>query len=242
VNPTPSRFLPCTTPSGRGLRALLAGLAVPLLIAVPAVVPQAAAADAGKTEAVRVEAQPDTAEWLARARLLEKRRDWPGLLLLGMHWTRADPDHPLAWFVLGRAHQELRQHAEAIAAYQRNLRLDPGDFHARNNLGNVLRESLRHRDALLAYREAVRANPRYFPAWQNMGRTYYVLKGQAGIFDAVEQVRRVNPDLARAWYSLVLSYYRGREDDASREALEYLSRLSPAEVDQLFTLLLERLH
>jgi len=242
VNPTPSRLLPCTTPPGRGLRALLARLAVPLLIAVPTAVPQAVAADPGKTEAVRVEAQPDTSEWLARARLLEKRRDWPGLLLLGMHWTRVDIDNPLAWFVLGRAHQELRQHAEAIAAYQRNLRLDPSDFHARNNLGNALRESLRHRDALLAYREAVRANPRYFPAWQNMGRTYYVLKGQAGIFDAVEQVRRVNPELARAWYSLVLNHYRGREDIASREALEYLSRLSPAEVDQLFNLLLERLH
>ncbi len=242
MNPTPSRRLSCFTPPGKGLRAQLTGLAVLLLVAPLSVFPPPAAADAGRTHAARAEAQPDAAEWLARARLLEKRRDWPNLLLLGMHWTRADPDHPLAWFVLGRAHQELRQHAEAIAAYQRNLRIDPADFHARNNLGNALRESLRHRDALLAYREAVRVNPRYFPAWQNMGRAYYVLKGQAGIFDAVEQVRRVNPDLARAWYSLVLSYYRGREDDASREALEYLSRLSPAEVDQLFTLLLERLH
>ncbi len=239
MNPTPSRLPPGSTATGTRVRGRLAKLAILLFVAAFA---PPASAEAGKAEAPRAEARPDATEWLTRARQLEKRRDWPGLLLLGMYWTRTDADNPLAWFVQGRAHQELRQHAEAIAAYQRNLHLDPGDFHARNNLGNVLRENLRHRDALLAYREAVRVNPRYFPAWQNMGRTYYVLKGQAGIFDAVEQVRRVNPELARAWYSLVVSYYRGREDDASHAALEHLSRLSPAEIDQLFTLLLERLH
>jgi tetratricopeptide (TPR) repeat protein len=186
-------------------------------------------------------ASPSQAEWLARASLLEKQRDWHGLLLLGRQWTWSDRDNALAWFVLGRAYSELKRNAEAIAAYQHALRLDPGDIHARNNLGNVYRDSQRYRDALYAYREAVRVNPDYLPAWHNMGRTFFVMKGQVGVIDAVERVRRTHPELANAWYSLLIGYYQTRNDAAAREALDLLKRLKPEEVDRLFAILLDRL-
>jgi tetratricopeptide (TPR) repeat protein len=186
-------------------------------------------------------ALPSQAEWLGRASLLEKQRDWHGLLLLGRQWTWSDRDSALAWFVLGRAYSELKRNAEAIAAYQHALRLDPGDIHARNNLGNVYRDSQRYRDALYAYREAVRLNPDYLPAWHNMGRTFFVMKGQVGVIDAVERVRRTHPELANAWYSLLIGYYQTRNDTAAREALDLLKRLKPEEVDRLFAILLDRL-
>lgn len=184
---------------------------------------------------------PGQLEWIARARELEKRGDWPGLLEWGHLWTTAESDNALAWFVLGRAYKGLNRYPEAIGAYQQNLRIEPGDVHARNNLGNAYRDSKRYRDALQAYREAVRANPDYFPAWQNFGRTFYTLKGEVGIIDAVQRIRQVNPELARAWYSLMIEFYRTRNDAAAREALDLLRRLKPEEVDRLFAILLEQI-
>lgn len=194
-----------------------------------------------RSEQARNTAPHTQAEWLAQASLLEKQRDWHGLLLLGRQWTWNDSDNALAWFVLGRAYSELKRNAEAIAAYQHALRLDPGDIHARNNLGNVYRDSQRYRDALHAYREAVRVNPDYLPAWHNMGKTFFVMKGQVGVIDAVERVRRTHPELANAWYSLLIGYYQTRNDAAAREALALLKRLKPEEVDRLFAILLDRL-
>lgn len=185
-------------------------------------------------------AAPDQSEWVARARELEKRGDWPGLLEWGRLWTMAESDNALAWFVLGRAYRGLNRYPEAIGAYQQNLRIEPGDVYARNNLGNAYRDSKRYRDALQAYREAVRANPDYFPAWQNFGRTFYTLKGEVGVVDAVQRIRQVNPELARAWFSLMVEFYRTRNDVAAREALDLLRKLKPEEVDRLFAILLEQ--
>jgi tetratricopeptide (TPR) repeat protein len=184
---------------------------------------------------------PSQMEWIARARELEKRGDWPGLMEWGRLWTAAESDNALAWFVLGRAYKGLNRYPEAIGAYQQNLRIEPGDVHARNNLGNAYRDSKRYRDALQAYREAVRANPDYFPAWQNFGRTFYTLKGEVGVIDAVQRIRQVNPELARAWYSLMIEFYRTRNDASAREALDLLRKLKPEEVDRLFAILLEQI-
>ena len=183
---------------------------------------------------------PDTADWVAAARDLERRSDWRGLLDLGRAWTQADTDNALAWFTLGRAYRGLERQAEAIEAYQQSLRLDPGDVLARNNLGNAYRDSRRYWEALLAYREAVRTNPDFVPAWQNFGRTYYLLKGDLGVIDTVERVRQVDPALARAWYSLLVAFYRTRNDAAGREALALLRSLRAEEVDKLFAIVLEQ--
>jgi tetratricopeptide (TPR) repeat protein len=227
-------------PGSRALLICLLGGLAPALLAQPISSGDDARASPSRADRHDRAAAPSQAEWLARARTLEKHRDWQGLMALGLQWTWADSDNALAWFVLGRAYNGLRRYPEAIAAYQRNLHLDPGDILARNNLGNAYRDSKRYRDALLAYREAVRINPDYLPAWNNLGRTFYVMKGQVGVIDAVERVRRVNPELAAAWYSLMVGYYQTRDDAAAREALELLRRMTPEETDRLFGILLDR--
>jgi tetratricopeptide (TPR) repeat protein len=134
----------------------------------------------------------------------------------------------------------MQRYPEAIAAYQRNLRIEPGDARAHNNLGNAYRDSRRYRDALRAYREAVRADPDYFPAWHNMGRTYYLLKGEAGVVDALRKLGRANPQLALAWASLMLGQEGSGSEARAREALALLRRLQADEVDRLFAVLLEQ--
>ena len=77
----------------------------------------------------------DTLGWLNKAAALDAKKDWPALLRHAQAWTRKQPQNSVAWFVLGNAHANLRQHAKAIEAYRQALRIDPEDADAWSNLG-----------------------------------------------------------------------------------------------------------
>jgi tetratricopeptide (TPR) repeat protein len=63
--------------------------------------------------------------WLTRAAALEEKKDWPGLLDWGKQWAKAEPENSVAWFGIGRAHQNLNQLDPAVAAFRQALRIDP---------------------------------------------------------------------------------------------------------------------
>ena len=177
-------------------------------------------------------------DWIAQARGLEKRRDWPGLLALGQAWARAEAGNPLAWFVQGRAWSALGRPAEAIAAYERNLKLAPDDVQARNNLGNELRDSGRPREAMQAYRAALELDPGYTQAWHNLGLTFYLTRGQAGVKEALNTLRARDPALAEVWRRLAVEYSVTRDPRVANEAVQVLRGLSAAERTRLFDILL----
>ena len=177
------------------------------------------------------------AEWVRQAQMLEKRADWPGLLAWGQEWARADAKNPLAWFVQGRALGELGRFADAIAVYQRNVLLAPGDVWARNNLGNAYRDSGRPREAMLAYRAAVEIDPDYIQAWHNLGLTFYLTKGQAGVTQALQKLRATDPALAEVWRTLAVEYSITRDVRVAREAVRVLRGLSEVERARMFGIL-----
>lgn len=179
------------------------------------------------------------AEWVRHARVLEKRRDWAGLLAWGENWARGDPDNPLAWFIQGRALAEQGRYPEAIEAYRQNLRLAPGDVFALNNLGNAYRDSGDSRAAMLAYRAAAERAPDYVAAWHNLGLTFYLAKGDAGVARALDRLRATDPQLAAVWHALALEYAITRDERVARNALRVLRSLSRAERKRMFDILLE---
>lgn len=179
------------------------------------------------------------ADWVAQARALERRADWPGLLALGQAWARAEANNPLAWFVQGRAWSALGRPAEAIAAYERNLQLAPDDVQARNNLGNVLRDSGRPREAMRTYRAAVERDPDYFPAWHNLGLTFYLTRGEVGVAQAIETLRATDPALAEVWHRLAVEYSLTRDPRVAGDAVRVLRGLDEAARARLFAVLLE---
>jgi tetratricopeptide (TPR) repeat protein len=146
------------------------------------------------------------AEWVRQAQLLERHGDWLGLLAWGQAWAQVDAKNPLAWFVQGRALDELGRLSEAIAAYERNVRIAPNDVFARNNLGNAYRDSGRPRDAMRAYRAAVEIDPAYVQAWRNLGLTFYLTKGEAGVAQALQKLQAADPALAEVWRQLAAEY------------------------------------
>ena len=177
------------------------------------------------------------AEWVRQAQALEKRGDWPGLLIWGQNWTQADARNPVAWFVQGRALSEMGRLAEAIAAYQQNVHIAPGDVYARNNLGNAYRDSGRTREAMRAYRAAVEIDPDYIQAWYNLGLTFYLTKGQAGVAQALQKLQATDPVLAEVWRTLAIEYSITRDERVARQAVRVLRGLSEAERTRMFGIL-----
>jgi tetratricopeptide (TPR) repeat protein len=183
--------------------------------------------------------QSARADWVAQARGLEQRGDWRGLLALGQAWARSDAASPLAWFVQGRAYAALGRPADAIAAYERNLRLAPDDARARNNLGNAWRDSGRPREAMQAYRAAVDADPDYVQAWRNLGLTFYLARGQAGMARALERLRAVDPALAEVWRTLAVDYAASGDPRMADRAVAVLRGLDAGQRKRLFDVLLD---
>lgn len=177
--------------------------------------------------------------WVEEARARERRRDWPGLLALGQAQARAEPGNPLVWFVQGRALSAMGRSAEAIAAYERNLQLAPGDVYARNNLGNVWRDSGHPREAMRAYRAAVETDPGYPQAWHNLGLTFYRTKGQAGVARALEKLGATDPALAEVWRRLAVEYSATRDPGVADEAMRVLRGLSDEARARLFGILFD---
>jgi len=176
-------------------------------------------------------------DWVRQAQTLERRSDWSGLLAWGHDWAQVDAKNPLAWFVQGSALSEMRRYPEAIAAYQQNVRIAPGDVFARNNLGNALRDSGRPREAMQAYRAAVEINPDYVQGWHNLGLTFYLTRGQAGVAQALQKLQATDPALADVWRRLAIDYSITRDERVAREAVQVLRGLSSAERARMFGIL-----
>lgn len=177
------------------------------------------------------------ADWLAHASRLEKKRDWPGLLVWGGHWARAEPANASAWFVQGRAYSEMRRYPEAIAAYQQNLRIEPNDVYALNNLGNQYQSSKLYREAITAFRDAVQINPGYNVAWHNLGLTFFNLKGVAGVTQALQRLHASDPLLAEAWRNLAVEYSLSRNPGVAQRAIGVLRGLDADKRRRMFEIL-----
>ena len=76
-------------------------------------------------------------------------------------WVRENPDHVHAWELLGGAHYELQQWAEAADATARVMHLSPDDPSAWSNWGTTLRKLRNFDDARDAQQRALALDPAY---------------------------------------------------------------------------------
>jgi Flp pilus assembly protein TadD len=178
-----------------------------------------------------VSTQRSQIDWITRAAALEEKKDWPGLLAWSIQWIEVEPENSLAWFGIGRAHLELNQLDQAIAANRQALRIDPENAMAWGNLGITYADLERHDDAIAAYRQVLRIDPEDANAWYNLGITYHTLGRHDDAIAAYRQALRITPESAETWYNLGNIYgNRERYDDAIVAYLQAL-RIAPDYVD-----------
>ena len=113
--------------------------------------------------------------------------------------TRIDPNQPTAHATLGNALLELRRPDDALASYDRALRLRPDDVEALYNRGNALCELERPQDALDSYDRALHFNPNIPMALNNRGNVLRALKRPEEALTSYERALELDPHYVEAF-------------------------------------------
>ena len=104
-----------------------------------------------------------------------------------------------AWYKLGDEQDDLGKYEEAIASFDKALKIKP-DFHqAWKSRGIVLRKLGKFEEAIASYDKALEFKPDYHEAWNNRG----VALDELGRFDeaiaSYDKALEIKPDLHEAW-------------------------------------------
>ena len=143
-------------------------------------------------------------DWLNKAMVLEKKKEWRELINHALQRVKALPRSAVAWYNLGIAYGVLGQTAKAIEAYKQSLRINPEDADTWYNLGNDYRVSGQTGKAIEAYQQALRINPEYADAWFNLGIAYHVL-GQTGqVNEIYKRLKAIDPKEADKFFNKVI--------------------------------------
>ncbi|TMB91925.1 MAG: tetratricopeptide repeat protein [Chloroflexi bacterium] len=78
------------------------------------------------------------------------------------------------WLSEGNAYYRARLYAEALAAYECAISIDPNSSTSHNSRGEALEQMQRYEEALLAYEKAIACLPHYTDAWCNKGNMLYI--------------------------------------------------------------------
>jgi tetratricopeptide (TPR) repeat protein len=142
-------------------------------------------------------------------------------------------DDPQAWVSLGHALWRVDARAEALAALEQALLIDPLNADAHNNLGNAALELGDQARAIAHYRSALRANPGHAEGYYNLGNAELACGNAEEAINCFGRALALRPDHAGAHNNLgnVL-----RAQDRIAEALESYRRAASLRPDSTGTL------
>jgi serine/threonine protein kinase/tetratricopeptide (TPR) repeat protein len=117
----------------------------------------------------------------------------------------------------GDTYYRARRYEEALAVYERVIRMNPHNARAYSNKGNALRKLKRYKEALEAYERALTIDPNSAFVWISEGKVFYSLKRYDEALVAYSRALVINPNDAVTWASKGNVLYALRR---YREALE----------------------
>jgi tetratricopeptide (TPR) repeat protein len=83
-------------------------------------------------------------------------------------YLKSNPRDDLAWTILGNAHEDLEENAEAEAAYAKAIEVNPKAFKALTGMGILYRKKGDYAQALAYYEKALAIDPKYAEAYSSM--------------------------------------------------------------------------
>jgi len=145
----------------------------------------------------------------------------------------ATAETAVAYFNLGNAHRRRGEDAEALAAYDRALTLDPGLVAAYNNRGNTRRRLGDHQGALEDYNRALQIDPNLAEAHNNRGNARRSLGAIAESIADYNQALRLNPDLALVYNNRANGFVQLGDIQSALDNYDQALKLSPCMAEAL---------
>jgi protein O-GlcNAc transferase len=129
------------------------------------------------------------------------------------------------YYVLGACLEKLDNEAEAIAAYQEAIALDPNLVDAYNNLGVLLANNGQITAAETVYRQAISVNPSHWGSYMNLGNLLVEQSQVERAIEVYQNALQINPQNLDLLHNLEIArnlllasanqlYERGKYEDA----------------------------
>lgn len=163
---------------------------------------------------------------------LDKRQDWPAMLVLAQAYLQREPTRAEWWFLQGYALARLGQHAAAVESFEKAVRISPEDEGSWLAMGRSQSALGQSRKAIQAYQQALRYRPESAQAYLALAEVYQQQGRQDLAIPNFRESVRYDADLAEAWYGLAVAYQRSGQRERRDEALRSLRKLDPVAADQ----------
>jgi len=136
------------------------------------------------------------------------------------------------WYDLGLAYAGANQHAEAIAAFRKQLELDPNHKHANGDLAMELQQTGKSDEAITAYRKQLETTPYEKAAHKHIGLLLAQLGRDADARTELEAAAAIPPDDSETKMALAQVYGRLGEKTQAQELMKGLTGSTGADSGQ----------
>ena len=166
-------------------------------------------------------AHPDELFYYAHlATLLDRLGDTDAAIGQYTRLLARQPKMASAYFNVALLYRKIKRHDDAIAAYEKAIRLGlDGVEEVHSNLGVLYAELRRPDDARSHYRRALDTRPNYVPAMYNLAGLHEECGDRNGAIELYEKILAID---STHWDSLIRLAYARRMGDASDPLLEML--------------------
>ena len=135
----------------------------------------------------------------------------------------ADTGMKDAWYDLGLAYAAANNHAEAIAAFRKQLEIDPNHKHANGDLAMELQQTGKTDEAIQAYRKQLEMAPYEKLTHKNLGVLLAQLGRDADARTELEAAAAIPPDDPETKMALAQVYGRLGEKSLAEELMKGLT-------------------
>ncbi len=137
-----------------------------------------------------------------------------------------------AWYDLGLAYAGANNHAEAIAAFRKQIELDSNHKHANGDLAMELQQAGKTDDAIAAYRKQLEISPYDKTTHKNLGVLLAQLGRDADARTELEAAAAIPPDDPETKMALAQVYGRLGEKTLAQELMKGLTGSTGGESSQ----------
>src|ERR1022692_685621 len=136
------------------------------------------------------------------------------------------------WYALGLAYAGANHHAEAIAAFRKQIELDPNHKHANGDLAMELQQAGKTEEAIAAYRKQIETAPYEKTTLKNYGLLLAQLGRDADARAELEAAAALPPDDPETKMALAQVYGRLGEKSRAQELMKGLTGSTDADSGQ----------
>lgn len=165
-------------------------------------------------------------------------KDESNPLMLHQAFRRLDTQGIVAMLFCNKAYiaHSQRKFEDALAFYQKAMKISSLDASEYNNMANTLHSLGRNNQALDAIKKSISLRPTYAPAYHNLGNILRDMDKEQDAIAAYEKAVSLDEKLWEAWMNLGVCYYVSGADKKAVAALERAHTIQPTDAQVLLHL------